>query len=146
MPVRDMYGCIKDGLILITFRLPQISCFTLSLKYFCSDSDNCPSVGTGPLFQFPHQLRAGPVLLTLLFFPSSFVLPSFVWLYMFFSTGQVLLSALSWRSACTSVSEGVFLMYPVERHALHNHLLLCHLVLPCSVSESSFLNKTDIKT
>ena len=106
-----MYGCRKDCLILIPLRLPQISCFTLSLKYFCSDSDNCPSVGTGPLFQFPHQLRAGPVLLTLLFFPSSFVLPSFVWLYMFFSTGQVLLSALSWCSACTSVSEGVFLMY-----------------------------------
>ena len=29
----------------------------------------------------------------------------------FFSVGQVLLSALSWCSACTSVSEGVFLMY-----------------------------------
>ena len=29
----------------------------------------------------------------------------------FFSTGQVLLSTLSWYSACTSVSEGVFLMY-----------------------------------
>ena len=26
--------------------------------------------------------------------------------------GQGLLSALSWCSACTSVSEGVFLMYP----------------------------------
>ena len=30
----------------------------------------------------------------------------------FFSSGQVLLSALSWWSASTSVSEGVFLMYP----------------------------------
>ena len=29
-----------------------------------------------------------------------------------FSTGQVLLSTLSWCSACTCVSEGVFLMYP----------------------------------
>ena len=29
-----------------------------------------------------------------------------------FPTGQVLLAALSWCSACTSVSEGVFLMYP----------------------------------
>ena len=27
------------------------------------------------------------------------------------SAGQVLLSALSWCSACTPVSEGVFLMY-----------------------------------
>ena len=44
--------------------------------------------------------------------PSSFILPCFVWFYIFFSTGQVVLSALSWCSACTSVSEGVVLMYP----------------------------------
>ena len=107
-----MYGC-GNYLILIPFRLPQISCFTLSLKCFSSDSDNCPNVGIGPLLQFPHQLRAGPALLTLLFFsPSSFVLRSFAWFYIFFSTGQVLLFALSWCSACTSVSEAVFLMYP----------------------------------
>ena len=43
---------------------------------------------------------------------SSFVLWSFVWFHIFFSAGQVLLSALSWCSVCTSVSEGVFLMYP----------------------------------
>ena len=42
---------------------------------------------------------------------SSCILLSFVWLYIFFSTGQVLLSTLSWCSAFTSVSEGVFLMY-----------------------------------
>ena len=64
-----MDGCGKDCLILIPFRLPQISCFTLSLKCFSSDSDNHPDVGTGPLLQFPHPPRAGPVLLTLLFFP-----------------------------------------------------------------------------
>ena len=64
-----MYGCGKDYLILIPFRLPQISCFTLSLKCFPSDSDNCPDVGIGPLLQFPYPLRAGPVLITLLFFP-----------------------------------------------------------------------------
>ena len=63
-----MYGCSKDCLILIPFRLPQISCFTLSLKCFSSDSDNCPNVGIGPLLQFPLPPRAGPVLLTLLFF------------------------------------------------------------------------------
>ena len=70
-----MYGCSKDCLILIPFRLPQISCFTLSLKCFSSDSDNCPDVGIGPLLQCSHSLRAGPVLLTLLFFslvPSSY--------------------------------------------------------------------------
>ena len=72
-----MYGCSKDYLILIPFRLPQISCF--SLKCFSSDSDNCPAVGIRPLLQFPHPLRAGPVLPTLLFTsPSSLILPSFV--------------------------------------------------------------------
>ena len=32
VPVQGMYGCGKDCLILIPFRLPQISYFTLSLK------------------------------------------------------------------------------------------------------------------
>ena len=48
---------------------------------------------------------------TPVFPPSSFILPSFAWHYIFFSTGQVLLSALSWCSACTSLSEVVFLIY-----------------------------------
>ena len=52
-PVRGMYGRGKDCLILIPFRLPQISCFTFSLKCFSSNSDNCPSVGVGSLLQFP---------------------------------------------------------------------------------------------
>ena len=42
---------------------------------------------------------------TLVFPSHSFVLPSFVWFYLFFSSGQVLLSTLSWCSARTSVSE-----------------------------------------
>ena len=112
MPVWGIYGCGKDCLILIPLRLPQISCFTLSLKCFSSDSDNCPDVGIGPLLQFPHPLKAGPVLLTLPFPPSSFILLSFAWFCIFFSAGQVLLPALSWCPACTSVSEGVFLMHP----------------------------------
>ena len=85
----------QELLILIVFRLPQISCFTLSLKYFSSDSDSCPDVGIGPLLQFPHPPRAGPVLVPLLFLPH-FTLPSFAWFYIFFSTGLVLLSTLSW--------------------------------------------------
>ena len=106
------YGCSKDCLILIPFRLPQVSCFTLSLKCFSSDSDNCPDVGIRPRLQFPHLPKAGTILLTLLLFPSSsFILPSFVWFCIFFSAGQVLLSTLSWCSACTSVSDGVFLTY-----------------------------------
>ncbi len=64
-----MYDCGKDCLILIPLRLPQISCFTLSLKCFSSDSDNCPAVGIGPLLQFPNPPRVCPVLLILLFFP-----------------------------------------------------------------------------
>ena len=66
-----MHGCGKNYLILIPFRLPQISCFIHILKCFSSDSDNCPDVGIGPLPQFPHPPRAGPVLLTLLIFPPS---------------------------------------------------------------------------
>ena len=108
-----MYGCIKDCLILMPFRLPQISCFTLSLKCVSFDSDICPFLGIRPLLQFPHPLRADPVLLTLLFFsPSCITLLSFAWFYIFFSAGEVLLSALSWCSACSSVSEGIFLTYP----------------------------------
>ena len=108
-----MYGCGKDCLILIPFRLPQISRFTLSLKCFSSDSDNCPSVGIRPVLQFPPLTEDTssptntPVSPT-----SSFILPNFAWFCMFFSTGQVLLFALSWCSPCTSVSEGVFLMDP----------------------------------
>ena len=63
-----MYGYGKDCLILIPFRLLQISCFTFSPDCFSSDSDNYPNVGIRPLFQFPHPPRASPVLVTLLFF------------------------------------------------------------------------------
>ena len=103
------YVWLQQGLsVLIPSRLPQISCFTLSLKCFSSNPDNCPNVGIRPLLQFSHSLRAGPVLFSP---PSSFILPGFAWFYIFFSTGQVLLSAVSWCYACTSMSEGVFLMY-----------------------------------
>ena len=58
----------------------------------------------------PAEDRSSPN--TSAFSPSSFVLPSFVWFYMFFPSCQLLLFTLSWCSAHTSVSEGVFLMYP----------------------------------
>ena len=73
---RGMYVYSKDCLILIPFGLPQVSCFTLRLKCFSSDSDNCLDVGLGPLLQFSHPLRKGPVLLLLLFFPLD---PSSYW-------------------------------------------------------------------
>ena len=75
VPVWDMYICGRDCLSLIPFRLPQISCFPLSLKCSSSDSGNCPNVGIKLLLQFPHPPRAGPILLTLLFstlVPSSY--------------------------------------------------------------------------
>ena len=66
--------------------------------------------GLDPCFH-PHTKDRSSPINAPVFPPSSFILPSFAWFYIFFSTGQVLLSALSWCSACTSVSEGVFLMY-----------------------------------
>ena len=45
------------------------------------------------------------------FCPSSFIVPSFAWVYIFFSTGQVLL-APSAGVLYTFASEDVFLMYP----------------------------------
>ena len=59
--------------------------------------------GLDPCFSSPNSN-------TPVFPPLSFILPSFAWFYIFFSTGQVLLSTLSWCSVCTS--EGVFLKYP----------------------------------
>ena len=50
---RVMYSCGKDCLILIPFRLPQISCFTLSLKCFSSDSDSCLMWGSDPCLHSP---------------------------------------------------------------------------------------------
>ena len=95
-----------------SFRQPQVRCFTLGLKCFSSDSDNRPTLVIGLLLQFPQLLRAGPVLLTLLFFP---LVPSSyefcVGLYSLFHwSGPP--AHLSCCSACTSVSEAVFLMYP----------------------------------
>ena len=68
-PCLDTYDCGKDCLLPIPFRLPQSSCFILSLKCFSPNPDNCPDMGIGPLLQLPHPPRAGPVLLTLLCLP-----------------------------------------------------------------------------
>ena len=123
-----MYGCSKDYLILIPFRLPQISCFTLSLKYFSSDSGKCPDVGIGPLLQFPDQPRAGPVLLTLLFFPLVLLSYRVLWssIYYFPWSGPPVRSQLLFCMNCR-----VWSCVPdvsVERDGLHIRLLLCHLV------------------
>ena len=68
--------------------------------------------GSDPCFRSPTLWGQIQSTDTSVFPPSSLVLPSFAWFYIFFSTGQVLLSILSWCSPCTSVFKGVFLMYP----------------------------------
>ena len=118
MPVQFMYGCSKHCLILIPFRLAQISCFTLSLKCFSSDSDNYPTVRIRPLLQFPHPPRASPVLLTLLFFP-------LVPLSYQVLRGSIFSFPLV-RYSCP-LSAGVWRCLPdvsVERDVLHIHPLL----------------------
>ena len=52
----------------------------------------------------PAKVRSSPTN-TPVFPTSSFILPSLGCFQIFFSTGQVLLSTLTWCSACTSVSE-----------------------------------------
>ena len=106
------HGCNRDCVSLIPIRLSQISCFTLSLKCFLSVPNLCPCVGIRPLLQFPPPAkgRFSPMKSSLSP-PTSFVLPRFA---LFFSGGQVLLPTLSWSSASSFLSEGVFLMYPLR--------------------------------
>ena len=122
--------------ILIPFRLSQISCFTLSLKCFSSVPNNCLYVEIRALLQFPHPPRQGPILLTLLFFP---LLPHptefcLVLCILFQGSGTPACSQLVffkifcvWRWIC-DVS--------MERDVLHIYLLLCHL-------ENQHLNNTE---
>ena len=100
----------NDCLILIPFRLLQISCFTLRLTCFSSDSDNCPTLGTGPLFQFPHLPRAGLILLTLPFSP---------------------LVPLSYRVLCGSIYSFLLVRYscPLSAGVLHAWIYLLLYVI-----------------
>ena len=112
-----------------------------------------PMWGSEACFSSPTP---GPVLLTLLFLPLVPSLLSFTRFYTFFSAGQALLSTLSWCSACTSVSEGVFLMYPWREMSststnsstilfsktqivIFQHCLVEHF---CYFSKVSFLRET----
>ena len=59
--------------ILIPFRLSQISCFNLTASNASHLSQLIAfDVRISPLFQLSHRLGVGPVLLALLFFPSFF--------------------------------------------------------------------------
>ena len=127
--IQGMYGCGKDCLILIPFRLPQIIFFTLSLKCFSSDSDSCSSVGIGHLLQFPHPPRAGPVLVTLQVFPlvpSSYrVLRGSVYSFPLVRYSCPLSAGVAHARLCVRCIPDV----SVERDVLHVHLLLLYLVL-----------------
>ena len=66
--------------------------------------------------------------------PDSFVLQSFAWLYIFFSSAYVLLSTLSWCSASTSVSEDVFLMHPQrEMYSMSTYASVTFFLLPTCI-------------
>ena len=98
--------------IFIPFRLSHISCFTLSFKCFSSVPKNCPDGRDQTPVPFPPPTK-GRSSSSLSSFPStSFALPSFVWFCIFFSSGQVLLPTLRGCSGSSSVSKGVYLMYP----------------------------------
>ena len=71
-----------------------------------------PTWGSDPCFSSPTRWGQAQSYQHSCFPPSSFILISFAWFYIFVSTGQLLLSILSWCSACTCVSEGVFRIYP----------------------------------
>ena len=120
--------------------------FTLSLKCFSSDSDSCPALVIGPLLQFPLALRAGPVLLTVLFL--SLVPLSYRVLcgspYSFPLVRYSCPSSAGVLSASTSVSDDVFLMYPWREmyatSAYSSPILFFYSLL---LSELCILNDSD---
>ena len=124
-----MYGCLKDCLILIPFRLPQISCFTCSLECFCSDSDSCSYVGIGPLLKFPHhwgQVQSYLTLLLIPLVPSSYqVLCDSLYSFPLVRYSCVLSAGILRALLCLKV----YSWYIIERDVFHVHLLLCHLGL-----------------
>ena len=103
-----MYGCGKDCLILNPLGCHR-SAVSLSALNISSLTQTIAQMwGSDPCFS---SLCGSSLTNTPVSPPSSFVLPSCAWFYIFFSSRQVLLLTLIWCSAGTSVSEGVFLMY-----------------------------------
>ena len=136
-PTRDsaVSPCFKGCLAFLHRHLPLLSPPSHPLDpALCSQQQLLPwTEGLDPCLSFPTCWGQASPSNTLVFHPSSFVLPSFAWFYIFFSTGQILLMALSWCSACTSRSEGVIPDGSLERDVLHIHLLLCHLLYSTSI-------------
>jgi len=112
VPVWGMYGCSKA--VWFSFHLGcHRSAVSLSaLNVSPLTQTVAPVSGSDPCFSSPNCRGQVHFYCQSCFPLSFFILPSFAWIYIFFSDGQILLSSLSWCSAFTSVSEGVFLMYP----------------------------------
>ena len=91
-------GCHRSALSLSTLNVFPLT-QTIALMW-----------GSDPFFSSPPAEGRSSSTNTPVFPPSIFILLSFAWVYIFFSTSQVHLSVLSWCSAHTSVSD-VFLMY-----------------------------------
>ena len=83
---------------------------------------------SGPCFSSPARWGRSSPSNTPVLPPSYFILLSSAWFYRFFSSGQVLLSALSWCSACTAVWRCITDV-SVEKDVPQVHLLRRHLVL-----------------
>ena len=100
--------------------------------------DNCPDVEIGPLLQFPHLPRAGPVLLTTPDTPLvSLSYRVFLGLCILFcwSGTPVCFQLVFWMHFCLW---GCVPDVSVERDVLHIHLLLCHLVLSLELSSKYY--------
>ena len=68
-PCRGTYGCGKDCLISVHSGCHKSTISLSALNVSPLIQTVGLDVGIRPLFQFPHPLRVGPVLVTLLFFP-----------------------------------------------------------------------------
>ena len=147
-PFWGMYGCSKDCMILIPFRLPQIAVSLEALNVSPLTQTIAPMCGarTPASVPPPTKGRSSPTN-NCVFCPSSFILLSFAWFYILFSTGQLLLSTVSWCSAYTSVSEGVFLMYPLrEMYSTPNYssTILFSLIMSFDAQKVLILMKSNL--
>ena len=107
------YAWLQQGLsILIPFRLPQTSYFTSALNVSPLTQTIALMWGLDSCFSSPtHRRQVQSYYHSC--FPPYFLCPTKFCVVLYIrSPGQVLLSALSWCYACTSVSAGVFLMCP----------------------------------
>ena len=126
LSVQGMY--VARTVTLLPFRLPQISCSRSALNVSPLTQTVAWLWGSDPAsVSLPAEGRSSPAN-TPGFPLSSYALPSFTWFSIFFSMGQVLLSALNWCSGCASVWRCIPDV-SMERDVPHIHLLLHHLVL-----------------